>query len=118
MSFVLLVVEEPEARSGGAAQRRDRFDRMMRFTADLERRGLHLASESLRSLKDRVRVQSRGGKRILLDGPFAETKEVVGGFFLVDCATKAEALAIAAECPAAEWAAIEVREVGPCNSGE
>ena len=79
---------------------------------------VHRASESLRSLKDRVRVQNRGGKRILLDGPFAETKEVVGGFFLVNCASKDEALALAAECPAAEWASIEVRETGPCNTGE
>jgi hypothetical protein len=116
MSFVLFIVEDPDSRNGSTAQRQDRFDRMMRFTVDLERRGLHLASESLRSLKDRVRVQNRGGKRLLLDGPFAEAKEVVGGFFLLSCATKDEAVAIAAECPAAEWASVEVREVGPCTS--
>ena len=48
------------------------------------------------------------------DGPFAEVKEMIGGFFLVDCATRDEALAIARRCPAAQWASVEVRETGPC----
>jgi YCII-related domain len=45
---------------------------------------------------------------------FAEAKEMVGGFFLLDCKTQAEAIAIAAECPAAQWCTVAVREVGPC----
>jgi len=61
-----------------------------------------------------VRVQVRGGKASFVDGPFAEAKEMVGGFFLLDCETKEEAIAIAGECPAAEWATVEVREFGPC----
>ena len=58
--------------------------------------------------------QVRGGSSALLDGPFAEAKEMVGGFFLLDCKTKEQAVAIARECPAAQWATVEVREVGPC----
>ena len=54
------------------------------------------------------------GKPQVLDGPFAEAKEMVGGFFLVNCATREQALAIAARCPAAEWATLEVRATGPC----
>jgi hypothetical protein len=50
----------------------------------------------------------------VLDGPFAEAKEMVGGFFLVDVPTREEAVALARECPAAEWAEIEVRALGPC----
>lgn len=50
----------------------------------------------------------------MVDGPFAEAKEMVGGIFLLDCKTREEALAIAAQCPAAEWATIEVRALGPC----
>jgi hypothetical protein len=61
-----------------------------------------------------VRLTKRGGRTVALDGPFAEAKEMVGGFFLLDVATRGEALAIARDCPAAEWATIEVREVGPC----
>ena len=62
----------------------------------------------------RCRIQVRGGKRIVTEGPFAESKEMVGGFFLIDCQSKDEALTIAAECPVASWATIAVREVGPC----
>ncbi|MGT2439563.1 YciI family protein [Bradyrhizobium betae] len=61
-----------------------------------------------------VRVQVREGRRDPLDGPFAEAKEMIGGYFLVDCATQDEAIAIAAERPAAAWCTVEVREVGPC----
>jgi hypothetical protein len=71
-------------------------------------------AESLRRDEEGARVQVRGGKSTLVDGPFAEAKEMVGGIFLLDCQTKEEALAIARACPAAEWATIEVREVGPC----
>ena len=59
------------------------------------------------------RTEMRNGKRSMVDGPFAEAKEIVGGFFLLDC-TREQALAAATECPAAEYATIEVREVGPC----
>ena len=55
----------------------------------------------------------RDGERSVIDGPFAEAKEMIGGFFLLDCDTREEALALAAECPAAAWATVEVRELGP-----
>ena len=48
------------------------------------------------------------------DGPFIETKEMVGGFFLLDGVDRDEAIAIAGRCPAAEWATVEVRALGPC----
>jgi hypothetical protein len=59
-------------------------------------------------------VRVRGGQAQVLDGPFAEAKEMIGGFFLLDCRTREEALAIARACPAAEWATVEVRETAPC----
>jgi hypothetical protein len=65
-----------------------------------------------------VRIEVRGGKRTLIDGPFTESKEIVGGFILFDCHTRAEALAIANECPAAEWSTVELREVGVCYEGD
>jgi hypothetical protein len=87
---------------------------MMRFTERLRERGVLRVSDSLKSDAHGVRVQIRGGTRSVLDGPFTESKEIVGGFFLLDCATKAEAVAIAEECPAAGWATVEIREIGPC----
>ena len=115
MAFVLLITERPDVRDQPLAVGRDRYDRMMRFSAALRERGVLRASESLRlPADDGARVQVRAGRAIVVDGPFAEAKEIVGGFFLLDCDTKDEALAIAAECPAAEWAIVEVRKVGPC----
>jgi hypothetical protein len=113
MSFILLVVEEPGDRARTpAAVGHQRYDRMVAFGKGL---GAKLrAVESLLTDASAVRLTKRGGRMAALDGPFAEAKEMVGGFFLLDVATRDEALAIARECPAVEWAAIEVREVGPC----
>ena len=61
-----------------------------------------------------MRLSVHEGRRKVVDGPFTEAKEFVGGFFLLDCPTREQALGLASECPAAEWATIEVREVGPC----
>ena len=90
------------------------YDRMVKFAGDLKARGVLQAVESLKSDAEGTRVAVRGGKSSVVDGPFAEAKEMVGGFFLLDCKTRDEAMAIARECPAAEWATIEVRETGPC----
>jgi len=112
----MLLVIEPvgQRRERSEEEGRTLYDRMLRFAGDLQSRGLLIATQSLRSDAEGVRVQVRGGKRTLVDGPFSESKEMVGGYFLLQCESKAEAVAIAAECPAAEWATVEVREFGPC----
>lgn len=116
MPYVLLVME-PQGRreSRPAQQRQSECEQMNAFVESLKVRGVYLASESLRCLTDGTRVAIRGGRRSVVDGPFAESKELVGGFFLLDVATREQAVTLAAECPAAEWASIEVREVGPCT---
>ncbi|MEP6823642.1 MAG: YciI family protein [Ramlibacter sp.] len=115
MSYLLLIHEPAGQRATRSeAEGRAVYDRMLRFGADLKARGLLASGESLNDQRDGVRVQVRSGKTQLVDGPFAEAKEMVGGFFLVDCATREEAVAIATTCPAAEWATIEVRGLGPC----
>ena len=86
----------------------------VQFTADLQERGVLEASNSLVSTEKAQRLQLREGRQTVIDGPFAESKEMVGGFFLLNVATQAEALSIASTCPAAEWATVEVRGVGPC----
>ncbi len=115
MSYMLLIVEPVEQRSErGVAAGHAAYDRMLRFTGQLQERGVLQASASLASQAQGARVQLREGRRSVLDGPFAEAKEMVGGFFLLDGVNREEALAIAAECPAAEWATVEVRKLGPC----
>lgn len=115
MPYALLIVEPVGQRdTRSEAEGRDLFEQMTRWGESLQRRGLLLGVQSLRSEAAGVRVQMREGKRSAIDGPFAEAKEMVGGFFLVDCDDKAQAVELAAECPAAAWATVEVREFGPC----
>ena len=115
MPYMLLIVEPTEQRrSRSDAEGRAVYERMLKFGADLKERGLLLASESLKSQTDAVRLQVRGGRTQVVDGPFSEAKEMIGGFFLVDCKTRDEAVAIAATCPAAEWCTVEVRGLAPC----
>ena len=115
MAYMLLILEEKGDRQArGLEEGRVVYDRMLRFAADLTARGVLKGADALKTDADRVRVAVRDGKRALIDGPFAEAKEMVGGYFLLDCKTRAEAVAIARDCPAAEWATVEVREIGTC----
>ncbi len=115
MAYMLLVVEK----AGDRAARSERegqglYDRMLRFSADLTERGLLTMSQSLKTDAAGVRVTRQGEKLMVRDGPFAEAKEMIGGFLLLTCETREQALEIARACPAAAWATIEVRELGPC----
>jgi hypothetical protein len=115
MQYMLLIVEPAGQRhERGEAAGRQLHDRMLRFADSLRSRGMLVASQSLRSDNDAVRVRVREGKPTLIDGPFAEAKEIVGGFYLLECDSREQAVAVARECPAAEWATVEVREFGPC----
>jgi len=116
--YLLLIQEEGEKRrSRPDADGRVAYERMLRFAGDLEARGILKASDSLKSDAEGVRIAVRGGRRSVVDGPFTESKEIVGGFFLIDCRTREEAVAIASECPATEWGTVEVREIGRCWEG-
>jgi len=115
MSYMLLIIEPPEQRrTRSQAEGREVYARMQRFGEGLRAQGKLLAVESLASHAGAVRVRQRDGKAQLLDGPFAEAKEMVGGFFLIDCAGLDEAVDIARQCPAAEWATVEVRALATC----
>lgn len=89
------------------------YQQMLDFTEDLKRAGVLMASSSLATAATRLQ-RPRGMATRVLDGPFAEAKEMIGGFFLLDVPTQKEALAWAERCPAAAWATVEVRETGPC----
>ena len=113
MTYMLLIVEPQGQRHTRSLQEgHGLYQRMLEYTESLKARGVLLASNSLRERASRLSM--RGGRQSLVDGPFTEAKEFVGGFFLLDCGTREQALSLAAECPAAEWSTIEVREVGPC----
>ncbi len=116
MPYALLILEE-RARRGRRSpeQALAEYDSMRRYGASLEARGIHRGSDALKPDAQGARVSLREGRPVVFDGPFAESKEMIGGYFLIDVASRAEAIAIAAECPAAGWATVEVREIGTCH---
>ena len=115
MPYVLLVVERSgDRKARSESEGRALYDRMVQFSDSLKRRGLLTMSQSLTTDAAAVRVSNRDGRSVVCDGPFAEAKEMIGGLLLLTCATLHEAIAIARECPASQWATIEVRELGPC----
>jgi hypothetical protein len=117
MAYALLIIEKPDERQARSeAEGRDLYDRMVRFSEDLRDRGLLTVSQSLSSHRDAARVRVQSQQATVIDGPFAEAREMIGGFLLLTCASRAEAIAIAGQCPAAQWATVEVRELGPCFS--
>lgn len=115
MPYMLMILEPRGQRAErGVEAGKQVYAQMLGFAESLKQRGVLQAVESLTTDAKATRVQVRGGRSSLVDGPFAEAKEMIGGFFLLSCKTREEAVAIAAECPAAAWCTVEVREVGPC----
>jgi hypothetical protein len=115
VQFMLIILEPHGQRAERTeAEGRAAYDLMVRHSEQLKARGVLRASQSLRTDTEGVRVKVRGGKRTCVDGPFSESKEMVGGYFLVECGSREEAVEMAAGIPAAQWATVEVREFGPC----
>ena len=79
------------------------------WVEEMEARGVRKFGSQLRPISDATTVQVRGGEVVLSDGPFAETKEQVGGFDLIDCRDLDEAIEVASKHPAARFGTIEVR---------
>jgi hypothetical protein len=115
MAYMLFMVEPIGQRQARTeAEGREAYASMVRWGESLQKRGLLIAAQSLRSQDSASRVRVKSGRPYITDGPFPETKEMIGGFFLIDCATHEQALAIASECPAAEWLTVEVRGLAAC----
>lgn len=116
MSYMLLILEPAGQRAGRSeAEGREAYASMVRFGERLAAEGRLRAVESLAGLDDAVRVSRVDGAPRVLDGPFAEAKEMVGGFFLLQNTTREEAIALAAACPASAWCTVEVRALAPCH---
>ena len=115
MNFMLLILEPHGQRAERTdAEGRAAYQAMLDYAAGLDARGVLVGAQSLVGDTSGVRVRVRDGRASMVDGPFAESKEMIGGYFIVDVPTRADAIAIAGEIPAAAWATVEVREFGPC----
>ena len=85
--------------------------KMMKFNEELVKAGVMLAGDGLMPTSTAKRVRFSGSQRTVLDGPFAETKEVLGGYWMIDVASRAEAIEWARKCPASPNEVIEIRQV-------
>jgi len=106
-TYMLLLHMPPDLSDEDGAKYRE----MVAFDEVLRREGRYVESAQLPLEPPGARIETRGGKLAVSDGPFAESKEVAGGYYIVSADDRATAIALAARCPHARWGAIEVREV-------
>lgn len=113
MSQYLILINSDEKAEAKAtpAQQKEIFDAYMKYTADLQKAGILLGGEALEGSAKGARVAYKDGRRVVTDGPFAEAKEVIGGYYLIDVKTREEAIEWAAQCPGAKHGGVEVRSV-------
>ncbi len=112
MQYLLLIYENEAARPSPGG---DAHGKMMgdyhAFTQDIVAKGKFKSGDALEPTSTATTVRIQGGKTLITDGPFAETREQLGGYYLVEAADLDEAIAIAARIPAARTGCIEVRPV-------
>ena len=110
MRFMMIMLPGEKAEAGILPDAKF-FAAMMKYNEDLQKAGVLLALEGLHPSSKGARIKFSGGKRTVTDGPFTETKEVIGGFWLIQVKSKEEAIEWASRCPAADGEVIEVRQV-------
>ena len=89
----------------------ERVRAMMKYNEDLEKAGVLIALDGLHPPSMGARVSFATGKPLVTDGPFTEAKEVLGGYWIINVASREEAIAWASKCPASENEIIEIRQV-------
>jgi hypothetical protein len=109
MKYMLLIYLEDDAMT--ECQRSQCYDESTQLARDLHAAGKYLSASPLQPVSTATSVRVRGGKRLVTDGPFAETREQLGGYYLVDADDLDEAIDIAGRIPGARAGTVEVRPV-------
>ena len=109
MKYMLLIYGDENVLND--AEREECYEESTQLAHDLKSNGQFLGTNPLQSVSTATSVQIRGGKRVVTDGPFAETREQLGGYFLVEAGGLDEAIEIASRIPGARWGTVEVRPV-------
>ncbi|HUQ44297.1 MAG TPA: YciI family protein [Candidatus Limnocylindria bacterium] len=122
MKYLVLVYDEdsaspsPEppdmAAIGAVMEEYDAYSQMLRD------RGAYVAGEALQPVTTATTIRSRDGQTLTTDGPFAETKEALGGFYLIEAKDLDDALALGGACPGAKYGSIEVRPIVDFAAGQ
>jgi hypothetical protein len=112
MQYLLLIYgQESDWSNIPPAQAGALMGEFSKFTEELVASGKNLGSHRLKDVASATTVRVRDGKRVVTDGPFAETKEQLGGYYLIEAKDLDEAIAIAAKVPSARFGSVEVRPV-------
>ena len=112
MQYMLLIYSPPDAwTSIPPEQQKAIYEAYGAFSMELEASGKMVAGDALQGLETATSVRVRDGETLTTDGPFAETKEVLGGYYLIDVETIDEALEWAAKLPGSWYGTVEVRPV-------
>jgi hypothetical protein len=112
MRYALLIyASEQDWASQTEEQSQAQFQEYMAFTKDIVDRGIRQAGEALQPTSTATTVRVRDGETMTTDGPFAETKEQLGGFYIVECRDLDEAIEVAARIPDARSGSVEVRPI-------
>jgi hypothetical protein len=112
MKFMCLAYEEQKVLDDLSRSEWDALrEETLAYVEVLEKSGHLIKTHALQSARKAATVRIRGDKRVVLDGPYAETKEQLGGFFLIEAKDLQEAVALAAGWPSARLGSIEVRPI-------
>jgi hypothetical protein len=109
MKYMLLVYTDEKSWAEG--EREQCMAESTKLTHELHKQGKYLAASPLHPVAAATSVRIRQGKRQVTDGPFAETREQLGGYFLIDAANLDDAIDIAARIPGAKKGTVEVRPI-------
>lgn len=112
MKYLCLIYDEEKKLDAMSPPESEAFmGEYFAFTDDIRRNGHYVAGEALQPVKTATTVRLRGGQIVTTDGPFAETTEQLGGFYLIEARDLNEAIQVAARIPSARIGSIEVRPV-------
>jgi hypothetical protein len=109
MKYMLLIYAEPKATT--EAERQACYVKSKQLAQDLHANGQYLAASPLQPTSAASSIRVRDGKALVTDGPFMETREQLGGYFLIEAKDRDEAIGIAARIPGASYGTVEIRPV-------
>ena len=110
MKYALLIYgEEASYPEPGTEASDTMMDEYQKFTAEINERGINVGGEALNDTSTATTVRVRDGETLTTDGPFAETKEALGGFYLIDVPDLDAAIEVAAKLPGSWYGSVEIR---------
>ena len=114
MKYMLLIHEDEQAFQGlTEAERQAIYAEYRKFSEEIAASGHYIGGSELQPTATATTVRLRDGKRLVTDGPFAETREQLGGYYLVEARNLDDAIALAARIPSARTGTVEVRPLAP-----